>query len=75
MNDDQEGSTKTQTREPLLQERLNKNGKTGVSWERMSPRLLLGYALRLGWYANSVSLLEIPSVWASCSTVVFMSCS
>ena len=33
------------------------------------------YALRLGWYANSVSLLQIPSVWASCSTVVFMSCS
>ncbi len=36
--------------------------KIGGNWERMSPRLLSVYALRLGWYANSVSLLEIPSV-------------
>ena len=39
------------------------------------PQVTTGYALTLGWYANSVSLLKMPSVWASCSTVVFMSCS
>jgi hypothetical protein len=36
------------------------------------PRLLEIYAVRLGWYANSVSLLHMPSIGVICSTVVLM---
>ena len=49
--------------------------KMGVTGSGCPPGYFRFYALRLGWYANSVSLLQMPSVWPSWSTVDFMSCS